>query len=207
MRVFVALDIDATIRGRIARFMDGVREFAPDAKWVGPETFHITLKFIGEQSPENVERIRQILHHVTAQPFPINFSGYGFFPTPRSARVFWVGIHADKTLAALAKAVDHATAKAGIPREQHEFKPHLTLARARDASRSPRQSFLRTNQQSRSSFLHITEKLQALPEPDFGTMTATEFFLYESKLSPKGATYTKLERFPFRGAGDSARGE
>ena len=49
MRLFVALDIDDSIRGRIARFLDGVRGFAPDARWVRPESLHVTLKFIGEK--------------------------------------------------------------------------------------------------------------------------------------------------------------
>ena len=50
MRLFVALDIDDAIRDRIARFLDGVRGFAPDARWVRPESLHVTLKFIGEQA-------------------------------------------------------------------------------------------------------------------------------------------------------------
>ena len=51
MRLFVALDIDEAIRRRIARFIDGVSGFAPDARWAKPESLHVTLKFIGE-SPE-----------------------------------------------------------------------------------------------------------------------------------------------------------
>jgi 2'-5' RNA ligase len=47
MRLFVALDIDDNLRGRIARFLDGVRGFAPDARWARPESLHVTLKFIG----------------------------------------------------------------------------------------------------------------------------------------------------------------
>ena len=48
MRLFVALDIDAEIRARIAQFMDGIRGFAPEARWVSAESMHLTLKFIGE---------------------------------------------------------------------------------------------------------------------------------------------------------------
>jgi RNA 2',3'-cyclic 3'-phosphodiesterase len=206
MRIFIALDIDREIRERIARFAEGVQNFAPDAKWVGPETFHITLKFIGEKSPEEVERVRQVLRAVKDNPLAVSFSGTGFFPNPRSARVFWVGIHADKALQQLAERVDEATASLGISREEHGFKPHLTLARARGASGSPRQ---RTRDPgSQPSFTRLQEKLQGLSEPDFGTMTATEFFLYESKLSPKGAQYTKLERYALQGgAGEPAKGE
>ena len=49
MRLFVALDIDEEIRHRIARFIDGIEGFAPEARWVTPESLHVTLKFIGEQ--------------------------------------------------------------------------------------------------------------------------------------------------------------
>jgi 2'-5' RNA ligase len=48
-----------------------------------------------------------------------------------------------------------------------------------------------------SNFAGLNYKLSQLPQPEFGTMTAREFFLYESKLSPRGAQYTKIERFPF----------
>jgi len=57
MRIFVALDIDDAIRDRISRFMDGLRGFAPDARWVRPESLHVTLKFVGEKPPEFVEKI------------------------------------------------------------------------------------------------------------------------------------------------------
>ena len=50
MRVFVALDIDDAIRARLEQFLDGVRGFAPEARWVLPESMHVTLKFIGEKS-------------------------------------------------------------------------------------------------------------------------------------------------------------
>jgi RNA 2',3'-cyclic 3'-phosphodiesterase len=194
MRIFIALDIDASIRERISRFVEGVRNFAPDAKWVGPETFHITLKFIGEQAPEDVERIKQVLRTVRAGGFPVSFSGYGVFPNPKSARVFWAGIHADERLASLSSNIDQATSKLGIPREEHGFKPHLTLARARGASGAPHRGPGR-NREGGPTFAHVLEKLHTLPEPEFGTMAATDFFLYESKLSPKGAQYKKLERF------------
>ena len=61
MRVFVALDIDDAIRARLEQFLDGVRGFAPEARWVRPESMHVTLKFIGEKSSEAVEEIKQAL--------------------------------------------------------------------------------------------------------------------------------------------------
>ena len=99
MRTFVALDIDHAVRQRLERFMDGVREFAPDVRWAKPESLHVTLKFIGEQSAESVGRIQAALAAVRANSFSLGFRGYGFFPTAKSARVFWVGIEAGPELA------------------------------------------------------------------------------------------------------------
>ena len=88
MRIFVALDIDDAIRARLEKFLDGVRGFAPEARWVRPESMHVTLKFIGEKSSEAVEEIRQALSAVRAGAIEISFRGHGFFPTAKSAACF-----------------------------------------------------------------------------------------------------------------------
>lgn len=191
MRLFIAIDLPDSIREAIHRFQQGVRGFAPDVRWVGSETFHITLKFIGEKPPETVDDIKRALAEIKSPPAQISFRGYGFFPTANSARVFWTGIEADANLVALASAIDAATAKLGILKEEHPFTPHLTLARA-GSGRPQRKS----GDAPSRRFQHLQEKLSALPAPDFGTMTAREFFLYLSKTSPHGAQYTKLARFP-----------
>jgi len=192
MRLFIALDIDEAIRERLARFMDGVRGFAPDARWVQPESLHLTLKFVGEQPEPAVEQIKQALGTIRASAAEIQFRGYGFFPTPKSARVLWVGMESGPQLAALAKAIDDQTASLGIPKEERAFSPHLTLARGGGGSGSPR---WRKGDGPNRTFQQLQEKLSALPAPEFGTMTAREFFLYQSQLSPKGSKYTKLARF------------
>jgi 2'-5' RNA ligase len=192
MRLFIALDIDDTIRKRIALFMDGVSPFAPDARWVTPESLHVTLKFIGEQPEGSVDRIRLTLQSVAAGTTEIRFRGFGFFPTAKSARVFWIGMDAGPQLPALAAAIDNATAALGIPKEDRAFSPHLTLARNRGGSGAPRS--LATDK-SNCAFERLQEKLASLPAPEFGTMTPREFFLYQSQLSPKGSKYTKLAAF------------
>jgi len=193
MRLFIALDIDDGIRGRIIRFVETVRSFSPDARWVNEGSLHITLKFIGEQADGKVEAIQQSLDGISAGAPEIHFRGYGFFPTPRSARVFWVGIKAGPELRALATAIDDRMPALGISREERAFSPHLTLARLSGGSGSPR---WRKGDGPNRTFQRLQEKLSALPEPEFGSMTAREFCLYQSQLSPKGSKYTKLARFP-----------
>jgi 2'-5' RNA ligase len=194
MRIFVALDIDDAIRQRIQRFMEGVSGFAPDARWVRPESLHVTLKFIGEKPMETVEELKRLLSSIGAESFEVAFHGYGFFPTAKAARVFWVGIESGAQLPALAKVVDDGALTLGIPKEDHPFAPHLTLARGGARSGSPR---WRKDDAPNKNFQALQEKLMALPPPDFGTMTAHEFFLYQSQLSQGGSRYTKIARFEF----------
>jgi 2'-5' RNA ligase len=199
MRLFVAVDIDPDIRTRIARFMQAMKESAPDVRWVSPESFHITLKFIGEKSADEMHEIKNALGTIVSPPTTVSFRGTGFFPNARDARVFWVGIEADPNLAALAAKVDTALSALRIPGEEHAFTPHLTLARGGD-SRHPRggsgRPQSRPGDRPNLRFATVQQKLSSLAPPDFGTMTAAEFFLYESKLSPAGAHYTKLAGFP-----------
>jgi RNA 2',3'-cyclic 3'-phosphodiesterase len=191
MRVFVGLDMDAGIRERMTRYLEGVRGFAPEARWVKPESFHVTLKFIGEQKDELVEEIKRELATVRAQSFEISFRGQGFFPNARNPRVFWLGIEASEQLQQLAKAVDEAMARIGVEREKNDYQPHLTLARSGSGRPQPQ-----PGDRPSPPLRRLGEKLEGKPAPDFGTMTAREFFLYESKLGPGGARYTKIARFP-----------
>ncbi len=195
MRLFVALDIDDNLRGGIARFLDGVRGFAPDARWARPESLHVTLKFIGENSEEQVEKIKRLLETITADAFAMNFRGYGFFPGARAPRVFWIGVEAGSQLSSLAATVDENMASLDIPKEEHAFSPHLTLARGRGGSGSPRKP---TGDGPGRNFQRLQEKLAVLPAPEFGTMTVREFFLYQSQPSPSGSKYTKLAGFGLR---------
>lgn len=194
MRIFVGIDLDSEVRGRISRFLEGVASFAPEARWVQPESLHLTLKFIGEQTPERVEAIAKHLRRVGGSPFEIRSGGYGFFPTAKAPRVFWIGIHSGPQLVELARSIDTATAELGIPHEERPYSPHLTLARAGGGrSGSPK---WREGDGPNAVFAELERRLAAMSELDFGTMTAHEFILYHSQLSPGGSKYTKLQRFP-----------
>jgi len=192
MRIFIGIDLDPEVRARISRLLEGVQGFAPDARWVRPESLHITLKFIGEQSPEQIAAITERLRRVEGSAFDIRVGGYGFFPTAKAPRVFWVGIQAGTQLSELAESIDAATAELGIPREDRPFSPHLTLARAGGRSGSPK---WRKGDGPSSVFAVLGKRLAAMSELDFGTMMVNEFILYQSQLSPGGSKYTKLQRF------------
>ena len=189
MRLFVALDIDAEIRRRIADFRDQMRTLASDVRWVSPETFHVTLQFLGETT--KLDEIRAALAEIKAEVIELAFRGSGFFPAPKAPRVFWVGIEADERLQQLATRIGEALHPLGFEREAGPWKPHLTLARA--GSGRPRHA---PGDRISSGLLALRVRLESQPAPEFGTMTAREFCLYESKLSPAGPSYTRQARYP-----------
>jgi 2'-5' RNA ligase len=154
----------------------------------------VSLKFIGEQAEEGLDAMKAALESVRCAPTSLEFRGCGFFPNPKSARVFWVGIAGGEELARLARAVDKAMGNLGIECEKHAYTPHLTLARAAGGSGAPHR---RKGDRANSQFARLQEKLPTLTA-EFGTMTAREFFLYQSQLSPKGSRYSKLACFELR---------
>lgn len=177
MRIFIALDIPADVGASLTKYMESVRLLAPDARWARVEGLHVTLKFVGEASESRVEEIKTALASVKTAPFTVRFAGVGVFPNPKAARVFWAGVDGGDNLPRLASTIDAALEKLAFPRETKPYHPHLTLAR------------------TSSRPLRELQPLLAEAPPQFGTMTAREFFLYQSQSQKGGSKYTKLERF------------
>jgi 2'-5' RNA ligase len=185
MRLFVALDIPDHVRASLAALVLKLRAACPNARWARIEGLHVTLKFIGETSAEKAEAIKSALAAVPSRsPTSIIFRGLGFFPNGRRPRVLWAGVEDGSELGALAAAVEAALDPLGIPREDREFSPHLTLARF-DTPRG-------------LEALHaVVEKSSPV---EFGATTAQVFHLYQSVLKPGGAEYTRLATFSFAGS-------
>ena len=192
MRIFVGLDLSEEIRGRIAQFMAEVRGLAPDVRWAAAESLHVTLKFVGEKPDAIVSQVQESLVSISAPSFEIAFRGCGFFPTPKSARVFWIGMEGGAALAKLAYQIEDVLAGIGIPKEKRDFSPHLTLARV--GSGAPQ----RKKADHANSRFAMLQRLAQTPATEFGTMLARDFFLYRSQLSSQGSRYTKIARFTLR---------
>jgi 2'-5' RNA ligase len=184
MRLFVALDIPEDVRSAIGALAAKLRPACRNARWVRIEGLHVTLKFIGETSPEKAGAIKTALASIPPRaPIPITFRGLGFFPDERRPHVLWAGIKAGTELAALAGAIEAALDPLGISREERPFSPHLTLARLD----TPRVI---------EAFQDAVKKAGRLA---LGRNTAEEFHLYQSVLKPGGAEYTRLATFSFAG--------
>lgn len=186
MRLFVALDLPVAVRRSLAHVIEQLKPKCREARWVRTESMHLTLKFIGhaiaDGDAQKLGELRAALAAVhSSRPVELHFRGIGFFPSERRPRVVWCGIQASPNLAHIAAEIDRTLEPLGIPREKRDFVPHLTLARIEPPRRV-------------DALARAAEELQSA---DFGSARESEFFLFESKLKPSGAEYTKIETYPF----------
>ncbi|MGH9862334.1 MAG: RNA 2',3'-cyclic phosphodiesterase [Candidatus Acidiferrales bacterium] len=182
MRLFVALELTPAIRDALRALVAKLEPTGADIRWVRSEGMHLTLKFIGEVPAEKLAPIKTALAAVSSPAgAELAFRGLGFFPTERRPRVIWVGIEASANLAPLAAEIESALVPLGIPAEKRAFVPHLTLGRFKSAAR----------------LRELQEEIAAVSSPDFGRCEARSLALFQSRLSPKGAEYTRLEEFSF----------
>lgn len=181
MRAFIAIALPNAVHAELARQQQLCRRAGRDARWTRAEGIHLTLKFLGEISSAQTQGVAEALAGLgNLEPFSVEIRGFGFFPEARRPRVFWAGVEAPQALAALASRVEEALATLGFAREQRAFNPHLTLARFKSPRPQP-------------ELAALTEREKNL---SLGTFEVSEFFLFESRLSPQGAEYRKVARFP-----------
>ena len=190
MRTFVAIDIPSPIRLKIADLVETLHPAITNIRWTKPEGLHITLKFLGEVPPADVEEIKLKLASIhLATPLPVRICGAGFFPNARAPRVIWLGVNGGTELGALAGQIEETLLPLGFAKEDRAFSAHLTLGRPREPGR-----------------LAALQELLRRREPlDMGSFVANEFFLYESKPSPKGSLYLKIARFEIAPGGSNSR--
>ena len=133
MRLFIAVNIPKKERERIFRSTRTLHERDFPVRWVPPDLFHVTLKFLGEVRPEAVSSIEKVLDGVakTTDLFPIEIGGFGAFPTIRRPQVLWMGVEPSPALRGLKQDLEWALTEHGFERETRAFHPHFTLGRAR----------------------------------------------------------------------------
>lgn len=179
MRLFTGLDLPAAVVRNLEKLLEDLRPTAR-IQWSPPANLHITTKFIGEWPEERLDELKSALGGLPSRPeIALRVRQVGFFPNPRSPRVFWCGIDAEG-LAELAADTERATAALGIESENRPYSPHLTLARIKE----------------RVDLQPLLARIGARKSLEFGDFHARSFFLYRSQLRRGGSVYTKLAEFP-----------
>lgn len=134
MRLFAALPPPAEALDQLDRAITPWVGRVPGLRWPDRTSWHVTLAFFGEVPDGVLTDLAGRLASVAAEhaAMTLAFTGFGAFPHPRRARVFWAGVAADHSLSRLSAALRHAGRQAGAPwTDTKPFHPHLTLARAR----------------------------------------------------------------------------
>ena len=130
MRLFVALDLPFELRQRLADLSVSLQ----GARWVPPENFHITLRFIGEVPSHKAEEIDLALAALRGRGFAMTMAGVGTFEKGGRVSALWAGVERNPALEHLQGKVETALQRADLPRERRRFAPHVTLARLDNAA-------------------------------------------------------------------------
>lgn len=188
IRAFIAIELDSEIKSVLNSFESTVKTKAPAGlRWVKADLLHLTLKFLGDITPLQVEMLSKVLNRVSAenQPFELELSGTGAFPNWRNPRTLWVGILKNDQLMSLFRHLDAEIATLGFSPEGKPFSPHLTLCRVSD-SFDPR--MVQPLQKEFDGF-----SISSLP-----AWKVQDVVLFKSQLRPGGPIYTPLSKHPLK---------
>lgn len=172
-RLFVAVRPPQSVRAQLLAITGGVG----GARWQSDDQLHLTLRFIGEADRHVEADLVAALSGVRQDPFAIALAGLGCFERRGNIETLWAGVAPHEELKLLARKVDQACQRAGLPAEGRAYSPHITLARLK---------------RSAGPIRHLIETEGGLSSPPF---TVDRFCLYESSLTPAGAVYSVVERF------------
>ncbi len=134
MRLFVALDLPWSLREQLSGLALGLS----GVRWVPPENYHVTLRFIGEVPRHTAEEIDLALAGLRGRGFELALSGVGTQEKGGRVTGLWVRVERNAALDHLRGKVETALQRAGMEPERRRFLPHVTLARLGEAAAEPK---------------------------------------------------------------------
>ena len=175
MRLFVALDLPRALRTRLSFLSGGL----PGVRWVPPENYHVTLRFIGELPAWRAEEVDHALAQLCAPAFTLQLAGVGLFEKAGRVTNLWVGVDRTPALEHLQSKIETALHRAGLDRERRRFAPHVTLARM-----------------DRTPDLKVAAWVQAHNLFRSERMAIEHFTLFSSRLGKEQAAYEPEVAYP-----------
>ncbi len=180
IRTFIAIKLTPEIISNISRVQEELKRTSAQVKWVKPENIHLTLKFLGYITKEELEKVKLATREALKllAPFEVRVYGLSAFPKIEYPRVIWVGIdRGEEELRKIASNLEERLMIIGFAKEKRTFSPHLTLGRVKSLKGRER----------------LTEILTGNRVTNLGNMGVTKIALIKSELKPQGPVYTSLE--------------
>ena len=134
IRSFIALDLPEGLKKELETLLFSLKKCGADVKWVHPANLHLTLKFLGDVTPDRLPLVKERLTAVAARqkPFFIHCAGLGGFPDLERPRVLWAGAdQGESELKTLAASVEAEMSGVGFAKEERDFAAHLTVGRVK----------------------------------------------------------------------------
>lgn len=190
VRAFIAIEVSPRLKEKLYKEIGPLREALPRSmvRWVNVGNIHLTLKFLGDTSRSDLEKLKRYLNEEVAgkKPFEIGVSGLGVFGGFSRPRVVWVGVKDNGKLLSLHSSVERVASRMGSEPERRPFAPHLTLGRVQ-------------HRISKSDKGRIRQEILSHEKLDFGTMQVNYLHCFESQLKSTGAVYRSLFSVKLKG--------
>jgi len=188
MRAFIAIELPSNIKNAISKMQDKLKTSLPEVSWIAPVNLHLTLKFLGEISCEQLGNINQIIAETvkTITGFKIKLESLGVFPNEAFARIIWIGTdQAPRSLEQIVAQLETKLAKLGIPKEDRPFRAHITIGRIKH----------RLNPCDLEKVINQVKNDTLYENLEFNTRRIT---LFQSTLGKEGPAYTVLKETNFK---------
>lgn len=174
-RLFTALEVPATLAMRLSLLKGGL----PGARWIDPENYHVTLRFIGDIDGRTADEIAHALDRVYKPPFRLTLSGLDCFSSGRTPHSLLARIEPTPALVELQSEHERILQRLGLPAEPRRYVPHITIARLRGASAADVAHWLAMHGDFRGEAFDVDR-----------------FVLYSSRSSVGGGPYLVEEAYP-----------
>jgi 2'-5' RNA ligase len=182
IRVFIAIEIDSEIKNKLSEYLSKLKRTGADVKWVASENIHLSLKFIGYIEKETLINLNKIINDAVSGigPFSISIGNIGAFPSLEKPRVVFVCVQEQgNNLLKIYEKLDKGVEQLGIKRESKKYVGHITLGRVK----------------SQKNISKLKNILNSGTECYFGREKVTSLSLIQSRLTPTGPLYTRLNNF------------
>ena len=179
IRTFIAIELNKEIQKELNLVQEKLKETDPDVKWLNLSNIHLTLKFLGNIDPSQIEKIKTALNRIGEKTvsFILAFSKIGAFPKIDYPRVIWVGVSEGvEEVIRVNEVLEKALEELGFAREARPFHPHLTLGRVRSGKAKEK----------------LKNSIQSTPFTSQNKINVQKITLFRSELTPKGPLYSVL---------------